>query len=71
MNFQGCRKAGCGNDGAVKDQRKVRDVVFSGIDFEGAGAQRGKEDWPVSLIDFMFYWMLICSVRYRFIGTNN
>jgi DNA polymerase-3 subunit epsilon len=33
----------------VKDQRKVRDVVFGGIDFEGAGAQRGKEDWPVQI----------------------
>ncbi len=27
----------------------MRDVVFSGIDFEGAGAQRGKEDWPVQI----------------------
>lgn len=35
--------------GRVKDQRKVRDVVFAGIDFEGAGAQRGKEDWPVQI----------------------
>ena len=35
--------------GGVKDQRKVRDVVFAGIDFEGAGAQRGKEDWPVQI----------------------
>lgn len=25
------------------------DVVFAGIDFEGAGAQRGKEDWPVQI----------------------
>lgn len=33
----------------VKDQRKVRDVVFAGIDFEGAGAQRGREDWPVQI----------------------
>ena len=33
----------------MKDQRKVRDVVFAGIDFEGAGAQRGKEDWPVQI----------------------
>jgi DNA polymerase-3 subunit epsilon len=45
---------GCGifrdvEDGGVKDQRKVRDVVFAGIDFEGAGAQRGKEDWPVQI----------------------
>jgi DNA polymerase-3 subunit epsilon len=47
--FQGCRTVGCGNDGVVKDQRKVRDVVFAGIDFEGAGAQRGKEDWPVQI----------------------
>jgi len=27
----------------------VRDVVFAGIDFEGAGAQRGREDWPVQI----------------------
>ena len=27
----------------------MRDVVFAGIDFEGAGAQRGKEDWPVQI----------------------
>lgn len=33
----------------VKDLRKVRDVVFGGIDFEGSGAQRGKEDWPVQI----------------------
>ncbi len=33
----------------VKDERKVRDVVFAGIDFEGAGAQRGQEDWPVQI----------------------
>lgn len=33
----------------MKDQRKVRDVVFAGIDFEGAGAQRGREDWPVQI----------------------
>jgi len=33
----------------VKDERKVRDVVFAGIDFEGAGAQRGREDWPVQI----------------------
>jgi DNA polymerase-3 subunit epsilon len=38
-----------GNNGDVKDQRKVRDVVFAGIDFEGAGAQFGKEDWPVQV----------------------
>ncbi|MGJ8634337.1 MAG: 3'-5' exonuclease [Luteolibacter sp.] len=36
-------------DGWVKDLRKVRDVVFAGIDFEGAGAQRGMEDWPVQI----------------------
>lgn len=35
--------------GGVKDERKVKDVVFAGIDFEGAGAQRGKEDWPVQI----------------------
>ncbi len=45
---------GCGNfprrdDGGVMDQRKVSEVVFAGIDFEGAGAQRGKEDWPVQI----------------------
>lgn len=34
---------------AVKDERKVRDVVFAGIDFEGAGAQQGKPDWPVQI----------------------
>ncbi len=33
----------------MKDLRKVRDVVFGGIDFEGAGAQRGREDWPVQI----------------------
>lgn len=33
----------------MKDERKVRDVVFAGIDFEGAGAQRGREDWPVQI----------------------
>ena len=27
----------------------MRDVVFAGIDFEGAGAQRGKPDWPVQI----------------------
>ena len=27
----------------------MRDVVFAGIDFEGAGAQHGKEDWPVQI----------------------
>lgn len=37
------------NDGGVMDQRKVRDVVFAGIDFEGAGAQHGKPDWPVQI----------------------
>lgn len=33
----------------MKDQRKVSDVMFAGIDFEGAGAQRGGEDWPVQI----------------------
>lgn len=45
----GCDFSSRGKDGRVKDLRKVRDVVFAGIDFEGAGAQRGKEDWPVQI----------------------
>ena len=45
----GCEFYSDGEDGGVKDQRKVRDVVFAGIDFEGAGAQRGKEDWPLQI----------------------
>ncbi len=45
----GCDFFGAIEDGRVKDQRKVRDVVFAGIDFEGAGAQRGGEEWPVQI----------------------
>ncbi len=45
----GCGFFGGWEDRGVKDERKVRDVVFGGIDFEGAGAQGGKEDWPVQI----------------------
>ena len=33
----------------MKDQRRVRDVMFAGIDFEGAGARRGEVEWPVQI----------------------
>ena len=33
----------------MKDFRKVRHVVFAGIDFEGSGARRGEEEWPVQI----------------------
>lgn len=49
MGFSGCGIFVEGEDVAVKDERKVRDIVFAGIDFEGAGAQHGREDWPVQI----------------------